>query len=86
MPIKMHFHSNILQVTSCKDADIVILKNLPNKCFNKPYFVTSYMDYIHSNAIGAFYWRKSRPQLKLNAKMIKFYHLYLDKSLRKYAK
>jgi len=79
-------NSKILKSSSCKDADIVIITHLPNKCKNKPFFVTSYIDYINSNAVGAFYWRKSRPQLRLNKKVIKTYNLYLDKSLQKYAR
>jgi len=76
----------LIPTKNCKLADIVVLEHLPNPCLNKPYFVTSYVTYINSNAVGAFYWRKNRPQLKLNKRIIDLYNLYLDNSLKKYAK
>jgi len=81
-------NSKVLKiVNTCKKADLVLLYDINNlKCKNKPIFVTSYIDFISSNAIGAFYWRKGRPQLILNKTMILSYHLHLDKSLLKYVK
>ena len=81
-------NSKILKiVNNCKEADIILLYKLENlKCENKPVFVTNYIDFISSNAVGAFYWRKGRPQLILNKNMIECYHLHLDKSLLKYVK
>ena len=79
-------NSKVLKiVNNCKKADLVLLYDINNlKCKNKPLFVTSYIDFISSNAIGAFYWRKGRPQLILNKKIIESYNLHLDKSLLKY--
>jgi len=83
----MFKHSNIIKLTNCKNADILLIYNLKNiKCKTKPLFTTSYVDYINSNSIGAFYWRKGRPQLVLKKEMIKKYNLFLDKSLQKYAR
>ena len=76
-------------VKDCLKADILLIydiKNIPKKCKNKPLFVTSYRDFLHTDAIGAFYWRKGRPQLRLRFKYIQKYHLHLSKNLIKYAK
>jgi len=79
-------NSKVLKiVNNCKEADIILLYKLEDlQCKNKPIFVTNYIDFISSNAIGAFYWRKGRPQLILNKKSIESYNLHLDKSLLKY--
>ena len=77
--------SKILKLTNFNKADIVILYKSQIIC-NKPIFSTSYISYINSKAIGAFYWRKGRPQLILNKKMILYYHLHIDNSLKKYLK
>ena len=81
-------NSKVLKiVNNCKEADIILLYKLEDlQCKNKPIFVTNYIDFISSNAIGAFYWRKGRPQLILNKKSIDSYNLHLDKSLLKYVK
>ena len=81
-------NSKVLKiVNNCKKADLVLLYDINNlKCKDKPLFVTSYIDFKNSNAIGAFYWRKGRPQLILNKKIIESYNLHLDKSLLKYVK
>jgi len=80
-------NSEILNVVDkCNKADIILLYSLKKMKCNKPIFVTSYIDFINTEAIGAFYWRKGRPQIILNKRMLKKYHLFLDKSLLKYAK
>jgi len=82
---KYFIKSKVLKLSSFKDADIVILYKSQIVC-HKPIFATSYISYVNSNSIGAFYWRKGRPQLILNKKMILKYHLNLDNSLKKYLK
>jgi hypothetical protein len=79
--IKKLKYKNIVFVDDCKKADIVIGK-IKQKC-NKPVFVLSFKDYKHQkNAIGAFYWRKGRPQLRLRWIVIKKYHLYLSNDFK----
>jgi len=65
-------------VNNCEDADIVV-GNIDKNC-TKPRFL---LDYYHfkknPKAIGAFYWRKGRPQLRLRKKMIEEYRLHISK-------
>lgn len=82
--------STILHIRdNCDEIDLIISKKeLENiRCKDIPLFATSLNAYKDSkNSIGAFYWRKGRPQLKLNAEIIKKFNLNLPKSLEKYAK
>lgn len=82
--------SLIIQIKeTCHSADLIIAKKITNIdpiCREIPYFSTSYRSYINStNSIGAFYWRKGRPQLKLNIKAIKKFNLTIPENLKKYA-
>ena len=78
----LHLNSNKLITTSCKKADVV----LGDFHCNKPKFVFSYETFLKDkNAIGAFYWRKGRPQLRIKLKTIKKYHLHLTKDLMDFA-
>lgn len=65
----------LINVKNCKKADIVL--GVSKECKNKPHFLLDYYNYIKDkNALGAFYWRKGRPQLRLRKKIILKYHLY----------
>jgi len=68
-------HSIFLKnVDDCNKADIVL--GISKACKNKPHFLLDYYEYKrHKNAIGAFYWRKGRPQLRLRKNMILKYKL-----------
>jgi hypothetical protein len=45
--------------------------------------VLSFQDYKKDkNAVGAFYWRKGRPQLRLRYEAIKKYNLFLSKDFK----
>ncbi|WP_456479792.1 hypothetical protein [Nautilia sp.] len=79
-----NFHSIFLKkVNSCKDADIVL--GLSKKCTGKPVFLLDYYDYINNkNALGAFYWRKGRPQLRLRKKVILKYHLHIAPEFKEF--
>jgi len=74
---------------NCLYVDLIIgkkINNLDKSCENIPIFATTYKAYLSSpNAIGVFYYRKGRPQLKLNSKTIKKFKLNLPQSLEKYA-
>ena len=71
--------SRVLKVVhSCKKADVII-GNVDKNC-SKPRFMLDYYDYKQNkSAIGAFYWRKGRPQLRLREKEIKKYKLHISK-------
>lgn len=84
-------HSSILKISyHCSDADLVIgkkLDDLPEDCYGKPIFATSYRSYKNSeNTFGAFYWRKGRPQVQFKQDVLRRYNLYLPLNLQKYAK
>jgi len=71
--------SNVLKVVkSCDKADIII-GNIDTNC-TKPRFLLDYYQFKKDpEAIGAFYWRKGRPQLRLRKNVIEKYHLYISK-------
>ncbi len=79
---KYHHKFNI--VTNCKEADL-IFSNIDSNCTKKPIFVKDYKSFKEiKNVIGAFYYRKGRPQLKLNKKNIKKFNLNIDNYLKDY--
>ncbi len=76
----------IITVNSCERSDMVFGIVKAANCQNKPLFVTTYREFeTNGNAIGAFYWRKGRPQLRFKEKSFKKFHLILPEILRKYA-
>ena len=82
--------SKLLKLNNdCAKANLLISKrqkNITKECKELPYFATNYKSYKDSkNSIGVFYWRKGRPQLKLNKKNIQKFNLQLPKNLEKYA-
>jgi hypothetical protein len=65
-------------VNQCDTADLIV-GNIDKNC-SKPRFLLDYYQFKKDpNAIGAFYWRKGRPQLRLRKKIIKKYHLHVSK-------
>jgi len=73
-------------VDNCKSAIILVGKEFGKECINKPLFATSYNEYkTQENVIGAFYWRKGRPQLKLKLNNLNKFKLHLPEELRKFA-
>ncbi len=84
-------NSTILKTTlDCEKADLLIGENfngLYKRCQNKPIFSTSYRSYKNTkNAIGAFYWRKGRPQIKFKLDTMDKFNLQLPQTLREFAK
>ncbi|QCI27911.1 hypothetical protein [Caminibacter pacificus] len=68
----------LIVVKSCKKADVII-GDVDKNC-TKPRFLLDYYKFKNNkNAIGAFYWRKGRPQLRLRKKELEKYHLYISK-------
>jgi hypothetical protein len=80
----------MFNVTSiCDDTVSVVIgrrvNDLPLECQDKPIFATNYRVYKkNQNAFGAFYWRKGRPQLKLNKERMQTLNLSLPNDLQKY--
>ena len=76
------FNSSVLKkVNNCQSADIVLGEI---KC-DKPKFLLNYYNFKKDKkAIGAFYWRKGRPQLRLRKENILYYNLHLSKAFSEY--
>lgn len=73
---KLRFR-HLMFVKNCSDADVII-GQIEQNC-TKPVFVLDFKKYKeYKDAIGAFYWRKGRPQLRLREKAIKKYHLKIN--------
>lgn len=88
-PYKKIFKNSkkIIIVNNCQKSDLYF-GNLKDDffCKNKPLFVTTYKDFENNdNVIGAFYWRKGRPQLRFREKAFKKFYLLFPKAFRKYA-
>ena len=87
---KLISKSDLLYVTkNCLEADIIVgryFKNLDGNCNKKPLFTTYYKEFKNNpEVIGAFYWRKGRPQLKFHKKALDEQKLFLNSTLIKYA-
>lgn len=83
--------SDIFSLTSkCQEATLLFgndFTTLNKACINIPLFSTSYSSYKSMpNSIGAFYWRKGRPQIIFNSKTMLSFDIQLPDSLKKYAK
>jgi hypothetical protein len=76
---KIFEDSKVIKLTkSCKKADLQF--GVYDKNCTKPAFVLDYYIYKkHPDILGAFYWRKGRPQLRLRKKVIKKYNLHISK-------
>ena len=54
-------------------------------CKNKPLFATTHRAYHkYSNAFGAFYWTKGRPQLHFNRAILERFELHLPANLQRF--
>ena len=78
-------------VSTCSDAVVLLIgknfEDLPLKCKEKPLFATSYRWYKnYENTLGAFYWRKGRPQLRFKKDTFKRHNINLPPSLIRYAR
>lgn len=98
-PIKVYTNGKItkllqdseqFRVVSHCDATVVLLlgkdfTHLPPECSTKPIFATDYKTFRSPYSIGAFYWRKGRPQISFRKDNIKKFNLTLPDSLKRYA-
>jgi hypothetical protein len=72
-------------VDDCDKAILKIGKDLKYKCKGLPWFATNYKVFKNEETVfGAFYWRKGRPQLKFNKKVLENFKLVLPQNLKKY--
>ena len=76
-------------VASCDDkVDVVIgkrLEKMPASCRKFPFFAISYHGYKRAvDAIGGFYWRKGRPQLRLRKRGLEYFGLPVPEAYKKY--
>ena len=69
---KFFYSKKFIIVKECERSDIVFGNFI---CDDKPTFALNYYFYkTHKNAIGAFYYRKGRPQLKFKKEgLIRFF-------------
>ncbi len=77
--------------TTCKNADFIITadsKNYKNLIKKDKIFIisTSYRDYENNKQtdIAAFFWQKGRPNLILNAKLLKKIGIKVPKTYKNY--
>jgi len=74
---------HLKSVKNCYRADIVL--GVSKYCKYKPHFLLNYYNYMdNSDAIGAFYWRKGRPQLRLRKKQILRWHLHISPEFKEF--
>jgi len=75
--------NSLKNVNDCKKADIVLGKS--KNCTKKLHFLLDYYDYKKDqDAVGAFYWRKGRPQLRLRKKIIENYRLHITPEFKEF--
>ncbi|RLJ70864.1 hypothetical protein BCF55_1149 [Hydrogenivirga caldilitoris] len=64
------YSDKLRTVESCKEANILLIagdtKSIPEECLNKPIFSTKKENInLFKNCLGAFYWKKGRPNIIL---------------------
>lgn len=73
----------------CEKADLVygtLFESLMKECQKLPRFTTDYEVFLKDkNVIGAFYWRKGRPQLRFNKERCDDFEIHLPSELERYA-
>lgn len=80
--VKNFISKDIVLVKNCHNADLILGKTYEKNC-SKPVFVLDYYDYKNNkNVIGAFYWRKGRPQIRLRKKLILKFHLHITNDMK----
>lgn len=81
-------NEEINKVSSCEEADIVILHsidNLSSSCVDKLVFTDYYKTYLDNEGIvGAFFWQKGRPNIVFREEVLKDKNITLSPSFRKY--
>lgn len=77
--------AGFLYTDSCKEATIAYLSDYSKECKNKPFFTDNYNSFKENpNAIGAFYWKKGRPNILFLEPRLKSFNLKLPYELKKY--
>lgn len=72
-------------VDSCSQADIVYSSKKLKGCNNKPLFTDNFKVFSkNKNAIGAFYWKKGRPNILFLKPRLDKFNLTLPLKLKKY--
>ncbi len=74
------------KITNCQLADIILVKGIEEKIsFKKPAFALDYISFKNcQNCIGAFYWRKGRPQIILIKENLDLFNIKVNKELQNY--
>lgn len=75
-------------VAECAQANVVYgsyFETLPKECRSLPRFTTEYELFQNDErVIGAFYWRKGRPQLRFSKERCERFDLFLPSELVRY--
>ncbi|MBN1840050.1 MAG: hypothetical protein JW802_08420 [Campylobacterales bacterium] len=87
--ISLKGSSFVSLVETCEEANVVYgsaFETLPASCAQLPRFSTDYDDFKTTrNSIGAFYWRKGRPQLRFYQEACERFGITLPVELQHYA-
>jgi len=71
-----------------KNVDILLgshFKHLSQECKNKPLFATTHRAYRnYTNAFGAFFWFKGRPQIHFRKDLLHKLHLEVPQKLQRF--
>ena len=72
-------------VKTCSKADLVYSSSYLIECNNKPIFTDNYKSFRdEKNVIGAFYWKKGRPNILFLKPRLDSFELKLPEKLEKY--
>ena len=75
-------------IEQCSHADMVYgsrFETLPQACKTLPRFTTEYELFQNDeHVIGAFYWRKGRPQLRFSKERCEKFNIFLPPELVRY--
>ncbi len=82
---KIITEAGFIYTYSCKEASIAYISDYSEECKNKPFFTDNYRSFKENpNAIGAFYWKKGRPNILFLKPRLKSFNLKLPNQLVKY--
>ncbi len=77
--------AGFLVASTCSKANIVYASKKPKECEDKPLFTDNYHTFIEEkDAIGAFYWKKGRPNILFLKPRLDKFGLKVPTKLKKY--
>ena len=77
--------AGFVSAQNCNNSDIIYSSVVLTQCKNKPFFTDNYTSFKKdSTAIGAFYWKKGRPNILFLKSRLEKFDLELPKKFHKY--